>query len=200
MTESLAWPIAAIAMVYLFRKQVAGLIGRVTNLTTPLGSINADAREVRKEAENLPDLAILDDLASDETSTECEHPPALLAFDDFSVALGRALRLADVAPKEAIELAWDVFIESSKALVNSTSDGTGWSEEQSPLISLARWGLTAEGLEVVQSLKEVYGKSRFARQHTSPEAARDFCTATERVLVLVFSIARHPARARPYQD
>ena len=198
MTKALAWPIAAIVIVYVFRKQVAGLIGRVTNLTTPLGSINADAREARTEAENLPDNEFPKDLAHEAARSEDGHPLDAPAGDDFSLALSRALRLADIAPKEAIELAWDVFLRSSKALVNSTRDETVWSERPSPLVSLAQWGLPAHGLEVVKSLEEVYNKSRtvrFVREPTSPEAAHDFCAATYRVLTLVLSIARHPSRA-----
>lgn len=223
MVAALAWPAAAVVIVVIFRTQMAALISRVTKVTTPIGSIDAEAREAKRDAQNLPEAeAEVPEVKADTDDSSGSPPPAsppatdseaaageppaenpLTAFPDD--ALERARRLAVVSPAESVEMTWRTFKESAARVVEATKTSTseGWNDFRSPAANLAMWGLGEEGLDVVKSLHEVataVDASTWNGTEVSKQAALDFNEATQRVLRTIFSMGRHPSRTSNLRD
>ena len=197
MTKALAWPTAAIVIVVIFREQMAALIGRVTNVTTPLGSINAEAKEAREDAENLPSPDVSIQSHDPEPVEEPIPRPPRFNRPEYRRGLAHAKRLAAVSPRDAVDGAWEIFTSAARSMVESTDDDFRWDEWKPVLANLGMWGLSKEALDVVRSLEDVQRRTghRPVHEQLSSEAAVDFCEAAERVLNLILSIAIHPSRS-----
>jgi hypothetical protein len=56
----IAWPVVVLIVALVFKSQLAELLGRVTKLTTPLGSLDAEVKEIANEVIEEKDAAARD--------------------------------------------------------------------------------------------------------------------------------------------
>lgn len=204
---NIAWPAVAVVVVVVLRREFSALLARVTKISTPLGSLDAQAREIANDAERLDVRAMRDDtkempadlqereMADGDPSltqdrTEEEVSALWRSATDFGAQdvpdevedlFAPAMRLVKIDPSESVRMAWRAFSLNVWRLEYGNQTRF-FGQGVSPLSDLARLGLSTEFLALVKQLEELWR----SRANLSAAGATYYVEAAVRLAALVW--------------
>jgi len=186
---SLAWPVAIVTLLLCLRRELAGLIARVTSGSLRLAGLELalQAEKAEKKAEPLfADPEPLPDLPLDHLGGEAVSPSAVgLESVDSPTSSDELLSMARRIPVAAIEQAWSLVettlrdaVHDAGALMGVRSSGPyAWAH-----FLTVHDALPVGTADLVEQL-HVIRDSAVARQHVEgPDVAITFVNTALRVL------------------
>ncbi|MGV9251369.1 hypothetical protein [Streptomyces sp. NPDC003697] len=165
--EALTWPVMVVGLVYLLRTHLAGLIGRLSMISTPAGDLEfaADVNQVHN--------AVVEAVSEQNSSQNPGDSRSGVRYDGQDLGAFDALRdVAASAPDAAIMAAWrrvELRLSEAHCLVRGTSWNNVAARRVFP-ITPRRWtedlvaaGLDADVAEIIAELVSL--RNRAAHSH-----------------------------------
>ncbi|MFE7397601.1 hypothetical protein [Streptomyces sp. NPDC057557] len=184
--KTLVWPVVTVALVWGLRTHIQYAFTRMTRLETPAGAIEfeADAREVRQNAEELSTTPASDDPASqgsDEPNPRQESPQVPNPRNDNQgFGIYESARLTAIrSPALAVIRSWDFLQEDLTHALNqrripAPPDGARWHPWDISWEHLHRLGLEPGAVAVYMSLKDLWDRAAHTLTLVTSEAANNF--------------------------